>query len=228
MAPFDPPRVTPSARATKESPAPDPDFLRREIQKLRDAAQVRGHAEGYAAGHAQGISMGTEEGHRDGHAQGYAAGLEAGHQAGSEEARQAVIRLTSLADECAASVACIEEDMGQALIALSIRIAEQILHTTLDTQPEKIVDLVRNITHLDNDKDGNLKLRLHPDDVSLVQKYLSEEAGIGQWRTVPDSSIQRGGCRAETALGEIDATLQARWERVTWALGHKSPLGKKP
>lgn len=228
MAAFDKPAMAakPANTSTPSGPAPDPSKLRQEIQKLREVAQTRGQAEGYTAGHAQGLAMGLKEGNEQGHAEGYAAGLEAGHKAGNEQARQATEQLLTLADECAASIASIEQEMGQALISLSIRIAEQVLRSTLDQQPEKILDLIRDITHIDGEKDAILKLRLNPADIDLVQKYLQQEPSIGQWRLSPDPAIERGGCVAETSLGDIDATLQTRWARVIASLGHKTTPGK--
>ena len=47
-------------------------------------------------------------------------------------------------------------------------------------------------------------------------------------RLLADASIERGGCLAETVLGNIDATLQTRWERVTSALGQTSTAATNP
>src|SRR5690606_13340423 len=85
-----------------------------------------------------------------------------------------------------------------------------------------ILDLVRDITHLDTSKEAILKLRVHPDDLDLVDQYLQHDIGVSHWRLLADASIERGGCLAETVLGNIDATLQTRWERVTSALGQTS------
>ncbi|NYT65036.1 flagellar assembly protein FliH [Alcaligenaceae bacterium] len=230
MTSFDAPPITQSTTASTGAaaspPVPSAAELRRQIQELRAMAQTRGQAEGYAAGHAQGLATGLTEGQEQGQAQGYEDGLAQGHKAGSEQARQACNQLLTLADACAASIANMEAEMGQALISLSVRIAEQILRTTLDTQPEKILGLIHDITHQDHNQDATLKLRLHPDDLELVKSYLDKEPGVGLWRLLPDNSITRGGCIAETSQGDIDATLETRWKRVIAALGHNSVLGQ--
>lgn len=217
-------KPAPDQQTGKSAALPDTASLRLEIQKLQEAARKRGHAEGYAAGHEQGLAAGLEEGRKLGHDEGYTAGHEAGHTAGSGQARQATEQLLTLADECAASLATIEQETGQALISLAIQIAEQVLRTTLKTQPDTLLALIQDITHQENDKDAVLKLRLNPDDLDLVRQYLDKEPGVGLWRLLPDSSITRGGCIAETGLGDIDATLQTRWQRVVAALGHTDPF----
>ncbi|UYO94977.1 flagellar assembly protein FliH [Pollutimonas sp. M17] len=228
MASFDaPPAAAPVKNAPAPAPAmPDPELLRKEIQRLHDAALASGQAEGYAAGHTQGLEAGTDEGYKAGHQQGYEAGFAAGHASGREQAQQETAQLHALAQECAASIASIEAEMGQALISLAIKIAEQVLRSTLDAQPEKILDVVRDVTQLDIGREAMLTLRVNPADLELVQAYLQADPGASKWRLAPDASIARGGCIAETALGSIDATLQTRWLRVTSALGHKAaPAG---
>ena len=60
--------------------------------------------------------------------------------------------------------------------------------------------------------------------MKLVRQYLDKEPGVGLWRLLPDPEITPGGCIAETALGDIDATLETRWKRVTAALGYPATL----
>lgn len=228
MASFDaPPAAAPVKTAAAPARAlPDPEMLRKEVKRLHDAALASGHAEGYAAGHTQGLEAGTDEGYKAGHSAGYEAGFSAGHASGRERAQQETARLQGLAQECAASIASIEAEMGQALISLAVTIAEQILRSTLDAQPEKILDIVRDITHVDTGRETMLTLRVNPADLELVQEYLDGDPGAGKWRLAPDASIERGGCIAQTALGSIDATLQTRWQRVTSSLGHKAVPAK--
>ncbi|MEB2398475.1 MAG: flagellar assembly protein FliH [Alcaligenaceae bacterium] len=226
MDSFEDPKA-PEPAAPAAPPAPDPEVLRAEVQRLRDAAQARGRAEGYAEGHEQGLAAGKEEGRiagqREGYAKGHAEGLEDGRRQAQSEAAQ----LAALAQSCARSLAAVEAEMGQALIALSIRIAEQVLRSTLDEHPEKLLDLIRDIIHVESGKGGLLKLRVNPADFELVQGYLRGEGEAENWRLLADPAVERGGCMAETALGNIDATLRTRWERVTSSLGHRAaPLGK--
>ncbi len=226
MSSFDAP-AAPAKPAVVQKPVPKIADIQAEVQRLRDAAQLSGHAEGYATGHAQGLAAGTEEGRKAGHELGYAAGFEAGLASGRERAQQEIAQLHELANASATALASVDEEMGQALISLSIRIAEQVLRSTLEAHPEKILDLVRDITHLDTSKEAILKLRVHPDDLDLVDQYLQHDISVSHWRLLADASVERGGCLAETVLGNIDATLQTRWERVTSALGQKSTAVKK-
>lgn len=225
MESFDPAPApaAPERAAAAPGPAlPDPAEVLAEIERLREAARERGHAEGYAAGHSQGRRAGFQEGREEGlkegresgHAQGHAQGLEAAH--GEAEALRRVAR------SCAEAVANIEAETGDALVSLALRVAEQVLRSTLESEPERILDLIRDVVHVDGSQQGMLKLRLNPADLELVDQYLQQDASVAQWRLQADPAIERGGCIVETALGNIDATLQTRWQRVVSTLGGKA------
>lgn len=215
-----PPAAGPAAEAV--AALPDPADVLAEIQRLREAAQNRGHAEGYAAGHAQGHEAGLREGREQGRREGHDAGYAAGHAEGLEMARQEAERLHQITQACAQSIGDIEAATGDALVALALSVAEQVLRSALNTEPERILDLIRDVVHVDGSHQGLLRLRLNPADVDMVERYLQQDATVAQWRLQADPAIERGGCVVETALGNIDATLQTRWQRVVSTLGGKA------
>lgn len=210
-------------RSALDAPAPElgKDLMSQVAQigqKARQEAEKKGydegfrkgHAEGRKTGHTEGLKTGQDEGYQSGHREGYEKGLQEGRKLSSEEAA----RLGTLADDFAASVATLDKQISEALVALSLDIARQVIRSTLDVNPEKIVDIVRDILQTESGDQAGLRIRLHPDDVPLVQRYLPEETGRHPWHLQPDEHIERGGCIAETPLGSIDATLRTRWERV--------------
>ena len=141
--------------------------------------------------------------------------------ASAEAAGQQIARqLQQLADAGAQALASLEHSVAPALTRLAMRIARQVVHGTLAVQPERLNDLIAELLHLDDGEDGLLRLRLNPDDVELAQRCLETHAVERRWRLRPDPTITRGGCIIETALGEIDATLETRWRQVSTALGY--------
>lgn len=193
--------------------------LKNSLARLRERAREQGYNDGYSGGHAQGLTQGLEDGRKQGHEEGYRAGYESGHNEGREHAAKAARDLATLAHECAASLANIEADIGQELITLAVRIAEQVVHRTVKTEPETLLSVVDDILRLDTGKSAVLQLYVHPDDLKMVSHYLLDNPDTSLWRVLPDDTMTPGGCKARTALGEIDATLEKRWERVVTALG---------
>jgi len=198
---------------------PDPAEVLAEIERLREAARARGHAEGYAAGHAQGLETGLAEGRAQGLSEGKKAGHAEGRAEGLEAIRLEAEKIQQLTSACAQAIDHIEEETGEALVNLAVSIARQVLRNTLKAEPERILDVIREILQVDGSHQGILKLRVNPADLELVDQYLQQEGSVTHWRLQADMSIDRGGCVAETALGNIDATLQTRWQRVVSTLG---------
>lgn len=206
-----------------ELPEPGPDP--REIQ---EEARRAGHAQGLTEGRAEGYDLGVAEGRARGYEEGLEAGRQAGHAEGLAEGRKQgadeAARLRALADATAASLAALEEKTGQALLTLALDIARQVVRTTVAEQPETLLTAVREVLHMHPSAGAPLRLWLHPLDIEIVRLHLADELKSGPWRVLADESITRGGCRAETSFGEIDATLQTRWRRVAASLGRDMPL----
>ena len=65
---------------------------------------------------------------------------------------------------------------------------------------------------------GTTRLVVNPADATLVRTHLAEELTALGWALGSDPTIERGGCRIDGSVAEIDATLPTRWSRVVGAL----------
>jgi len=205
-------------------PAPDPEAVR-EAARLAgwSEGQQQGYEQGHSEGYAAGLTQGTEVGRAEGHSEGYAAGLVEGQALAREHAEH----LKALADELARSLRDLEEDVGQGLITLALDIARHVVGDTLAQHPEALIHSVRQVMQADPAAAAPLRLWVHPDDLALVNGYLADELNDSDWHVLSDATLSRGGCRAETAFGAIDATLETRWRRVSASLGRASDWERK-
>ncbi|MDY0310268.1 MAG: flagellar assembly protein FliH [Castellaniella sp.] len=217
-------------RASDRDPRHQAELARRRTQALAEARAeglAQGRAEGFQQGHREGHAQGLEQGRAEGHAQGleqgraqgHAQGLEQGHAEGANLAREQAARLDDLAQACGAALNNIEQEVGQSIIQLAVRIAEQVLRTHIRDHPNHILDLVREVMQARPEQGAGLRLRLHPEDLELVRTFLQQTPDPARYILSADENITRGGCVAETALGSVDATLETRWQRVIAALG---------
>jgi len=216
MLSFDEPATVEVEPEPEPDPGPDPAVV---MAQLRAQAMAEGREEGYAQGHAAGV----EAGQQTGYDAGFAAGREAGYAEGLAQAREQgaaeAQRLHALVQACAVSLGSLEEKMGQSLLTLALDIAQQVVRTTLSEQPETVAAAVRDVLHINPSAGGQMRLWANPEDIELIRLHLADELKEGHWRVLADESIARGGCRAETPYGDIDATLQTRWRRVAASLG---------
>jgi flagellar assembly protein FliH len=194
-------------RAAEAPPAPSAALLHAaELSKLRREAKAAGDAEGRREGHAKGMT----QGHAEGHAEGLAVGL----MAASAQAEQ----LRALCASLPAALQRADADLADTVLTLSLDIARQVIHRTLQAEPQWVLKLVQELLQSEPALHGEPRLLLHPDDVALVRSSLGRELETAGWQVRADDSLARGGCRVLTASGEVDATLDARWQRVCAAL----------
>ena len=195
------PAATATLAAEPALAEPEPKLLidETELQRLRQQAQEDGASEGLQRGHAEGWQ------------EGYRAGLEiAQNEAGS-------LRALSLAMPDALRQA--EKELADDLLTLALDIAQQVVRQALALEPQLILAAVRELLQTEPALSGTPRLLLHADDMALVQQYLAEDLQAAGWLLRSDPAIMRGGCRVQASSGELDATLETRWQRVAAALG---------
>jgi flagellar assembly protein FliH len=177
-----------------------------ELARLRREARTAGEAEGRNEGRAKG--------HAEGLAEGRAEGLAAGLAAASAHAEQ----LKALSASLPAALRRAEGELADTLLTLALDVARQVVHRTLRAEPEWVLPLVQDLLHAEPALQGEPRLLLHPDDVALVRNSLGNELQTAGWQVRPDETIARGGCRVQSATGEMDASLETRWKSVAAAL----------
>lgn len=219
-----PAKAAPDAAADNLQPIPD-DVLSQvaEIGKtVRETAHKEGYADGLKKGHAKGFAEGKAQAQKIGHDEGYQAGHREGYEKGLAEGRSIsgaeVQRLQDVLGNAASSVKALDAQISDALVDLALNIARQVIRSTLTVHPEKIIDTVRDILQTEASNGVTMYLRLHPEDLALVRRHLADDPRLHMWHLEPDEHIERGGCMAETSLGDIDATLKTRWDRIAGTL----------
>ena len=203
MASFDP---VPADRSAADQAA-----LEKHLRRVRDEA----HAQGLASGHVAGQAMG----YKAGYDQGYEQGLEEGRR----ESRAEAARLAQMADTFKTALQAADAVVAEALTALALDIAQQVVSQHLTLDPTAVLAVARSVIAAEPALAGAPYLTVNPADLPIVEAYLLEELQAAGWSVRTDPDIERGGCRAQAASGEVDATNKTRWERVAAALGRSQP-----
>jgi flagellar assembly protein FliH len=188
-------------------PKPAPPILSEaELAKLRQQAQLEGHAKGEKVGQSEG------------YAAGYAQGQAKAQADAAELAKEQAEQLRALMQALPAALRLAEREVADDLLALALDIAHQVVGQALNLEPELVLTAVTSLLHAEPALNGAPQLLLHPDDAALVHEHLKEEIQHAGWRIRTDSQIQRGGCRVTSSSGEHDASMATRWDRVAAAL----------
>lgn len=142
-----------------------------------------------------------------------------GYNAGLAQAQAQAARLAAVLQNIEGARQTMQERLADEILELALDIANQIVRTSLKARPDLILPLVREAVQALPAVQGEPMLVLNPADADLVRAQLGEELERGRWRIAADAGLPPGGCRIESASGDVDATLGKRWSRVMAALG---------
>lgn len=117
----------------------------------------------------------------------------------------------------------LHETAAAQVLDLALELARHILRHEITVHPEMILPVVREVLETLTDNGSHAQLLLHPSDAQLVREHLIDDLKQGGWKIIEDPRITPGGCRINTNHGEVDATLEKRWERVISPLGRNLP-----
>lgn len=148
-------------------------------------------------------------------AEGYAEGMAAGRT----EGEQACGRMKQLADSFSSTLDNLDFRLADMVLELALDVARQVVAGELAARPERILDVVNLALKQMAESSREARLLLNPDDAALVRPHLDQVLDKNRLRIVEDVRIVRGGCLIETAQGDLDATLPARWRQVVQVLG---------
>ncbi len=173
----------------------------------------RAWADGHAAGLAQGLAEATLEGNQK---------LDAFVQGQGVETAQ---HMADMLSAMQARLAQVEQDMAQQVLALACGLARQIVRRELSVDAAAIVPVIREALGLLVMDGKAATIKLHPQDLEVLQVPLKEAFPSPALAWLPDAAVARGGCMVESGGTVIDGTLAKRWERAVANLGLASAWG---
>ncbi|NDY92329.1 flagellar assembly protein FliH [Ideonella livida] len=212
----------------REPPAPPPPdpvelawrerLAEAEARGLAEGLQ-QGREEGLREGHAQGLSEGLQQGREQGWHDGHRDGLEALDAARRQFALQVSAQVGQLVAQLQDQLQDLEQTMADAVGRSTLLLARQVLRTELRQHPEQVLHAAREAVAAMMLSARHIRLMLHPDDLALVREGAEQVLAGRPVTLVADAQLDRGGCRVESDLGRVDATLATRWWQAASALG---------
>jgi flagellar assembly protein FliH len=177
-----------------------------------DGAPVAGRtpAEALAAAHAEAEQI-REQARVEGEAAGHADGL----ARAQEQVRDALIAAAGAERAIAQTREELVEKLSRQAGELALQIAQRIVVSAFESQPERVVDVARAALRRLADR-HHVTVLVNPDDLELIEQATAgikaELGGIEHLDVQADRRVQRGGVIAQTAYGEIDASVSAQFE----------------
>ena len=146
-------------------------------------------------------------------------GYQAGHAEGMAAARDLIdgrlATLDDLLEAAARPLRSMNEVVELELARLAMTVARQVLAHELRTAPDLVVEAVRQAALALPSATGNLRVRLHADDLALLRTL-----GVAEqhWQLVADPTLHRGDCMLENERSRLDARVETRLAAVVDAV----------
>lgn len=186
-----------------------------EIESIRADAEQEGFAEGKAAGLKEGLEQGRLQGLEQGHAEGLAQGLEQGKAEGLQQAQTLLSQFEQLLTQFQHPLALLDLQIEQSLLTLAENLSRSVIGHELKTHPEHILAALRQGIDALPIKEQKVTIRLHPEDVELVQSlYGAEQLQRNQWQIEKDPGLSRGDCVVACQRSQVDMRLETRLQKV--------------
>lgn len=200
MASFGPERHDQQA-VLDESPS-QLEISQREIDAIKESARLEAYALGY------------QEGYDNGHREGETEGMLIARERMQEEVQQFHLLTANYAERLTAAY----DEVGTELLNLALDLAQAMVKTKIQISPEVITHVIRESIEMLPSISQPAQIYLNPQDAELIKKNDPDDLHLSDWRIISDPTIERGGCRIETAHNMIDASVEHRWETLSAAI----------
>ena len=188
--------IEPDVLAEEEAPAPS--LTVEEIEAIQKQA------------HAEGLALGKQEGYQA----GFVEGSKKGYDENVHLIEVRTTQLISLLESFATPFKNLDESVERALTELAVKIAKQILHREIELDSGQVTAAVKAAVAALPIASQNVKLYLNPEDADLVSFNLGLGESPSAWTIIEDASITRGGCKVDTEISHVDATVENRLNAV--------------
>lgn len=182
--------LPPEMGAPVAEPAPAEPVMQPTVRDL-EALEQQAREEGFAAGHAEGMA------------------------AARDLMNSRMAKLDALLESAARPLHAMDELVELELARLAMTVARQVLAHELRTAPDLVVEAVRQAALALPAATGNLRVRLHAEDLALLR---SLDAAEEHWQLLADPTLQRGDCMLETDRSRLDARVETRLAAVVDAV----------
>ncbi|MBN8505659.1 MAG: flagellar biosynthesis protein [Burkholderiales bacterium] len=170
------------------------------------------------------LAAARQAGYQDGLRDGLAA-LEASKQ---QHARQVAAQLGVLVSSFDASFAELESQLADAFTRSVVQIAQQVLRSELRLHPDHVAQVAREAVEALMLTARHVRVRVHPDDLPLVEAGAAEVLAARGATLLADATIERGGCFVESDIATVDARIAKRWQLAAGMLGQRAEWSLEP
>lgn len=204
------PQWQPEHLEEEEEQGPPP-LTAADLEEIRRSAYEEGLNEGRAAGHAEGLEAGHAEGLEAGKAEGLEAGLQQGLEQGQAQISEHVAHLTALIDKLATPLQQLDNEVESQVVNLVGSLTRELIRVEVQTNPQVILNTIREVIGALPIAGRHTTLSLHPDDLALVKEaYGEDNLADRQWTLQAEPALNRGDLQVQSGDSSVDYFIDDR------------------
>jgi flagellar assembly protein FliH len=179
-----------------------------------EAMQKQAYDEAFAQGKQDGFQQGYDEGIKKGFDEGLTEGLKKGYEENQHLLQEQAAQFLRLMESLSEPFTALDDEVEKELVRLAIAIATQIIRREIKMDPGQIIAAVKESIKILPLSSQKIYLHLHPEDAELVRSVLAPTELSPPWNLIEDPLITRGGCKVDTEVSHIDASIENRLASV--------------
>jgi len=151
----------------------------------------------------------------------YARGFREGLEQAGQRLESATKALADALDEVSRLREKLAQNSRQDMLRLVMAVAEQVIRTQAAVDSGVVMNIIDNALQSAVRSD-RYRVRINPADLAAVNEqkplFIASVSGLKNLHIEADANISAGGCRVDSELGEVDATLETQLETIRQAL----------
>lgn len=152
----------------------------------------------------------------------YAKGRQEGLASSEQRFESTIQALTQALEDVSRLRDSLAQSGSRDMLRLVMAVSEQVIRTSVAADPAVVLAIIENALQASIRADS-YRIRINPADLEGVTKqkplFLASISGLKNLSFEADSSIGQGGCRVDSELGDVDATIETQLESIRQALG---------
>ena len=209
---YDPSWMPNLPEPTEEAPV---ELTDQEIELIKQQAYQEGLHQGQEAGFKQGYEKGKEQGLEEGHQEGVEAGKLEGVASGQEFIQQQVQTFVGLANQFAQPLELMNAQVEKQLVDMVLMLVKEVVHVEVQTNPQVILDTIKQSVESLPISGHSITLKLHPDDVEIIRSsYGEEELDFRNWTLMSEPALNRGDVQIEAGESSVNYRMEERIRSV--------------
>lgn len=158
----------------------------------------------------------------------YARGRQEGQALAEQRLESVTQALTQALEESCRLRESLAQTSTRDMLRLVMAVSEQVIRKTVEIDPQVVLGIIESALQASVRADS-FRIRVCPEDLELVTQqkplFLASLSGLKNLSVETDPGITPGGCRVDSELGDVDATIETQLDAIRQALGEAIAAG---